>query len=215
MPGSTLGEMMERTGATVRHSPTNRWAFFDNLLGDRTIGMMEALDGFGYVTTGISFLLISMVLFVRAWYVFSIAVGSDAVLAVLGLVHDLLLVIILLELFRTTINFLKTKVITLEPFLYICVIASTRRILTTGTQISYMDELTDLVFNRYLMDLGANVLVVVVLIVAVYVSRRATLPTVADGTQTVQGTDREGDKAELCLREIDGQLVVRFKKECA
>src|SRR5581483_5843517 len=47
-----------------------------------------------------------------------------------GLIHDLLLVIILLELFRTIINFLKTKIITREPFLYICIIASTRRILT-------------------------------------------------------------------------------------
>ncbi|MBH0180893.1 MAG: hypothetical protein HP490_04240 [Nitrospira sp.] len=52
--------------------------------------MMEALDGFGYLTTGVSFLAISMVLFVRAWYVFAIAVESDAIPAVLGLVHDLL-----------------------------------------------------------------------------------------------------------------------------
>jgi hypothetical protein len=34
-----------------------------------------------------------------------------------------------------------------------------------------MDELTDLVFNRQLMDLGISVLVVVALICAVYVSR--------------------------------------------
>ncbi|BFU90719.1 MAG: hypothetical protein NTAFB01_19060 [Nitrospira sp.] len=176
--------------------------------------MMEALDGFGYFTTGLSFLAIGMVLFVRAWYVFAISVGSDAVLAVLGLVHDLLLVIILLELFRTTINFLKTKVITLEPFLYICVIASTRRILTTGVEISYMDELTDLVFNRYLMDLGANVLVVVALIIAVYVSRRASLPAMAEGAETAQVTDRMGERAESCPQETDGQLV-RFKKEYA
>lgn len=205
---------MERAAATVRHSPTNRWAFFEGVLGDRTIGMMEALDGFGYFTTGLSFLAIGMVLFVRAWYVFAISVGSDAVLAVLGLVHDLLLVIILLELFRTTINFLKTKVITLEPFLYICVIASTRRILTTGVEISYMDELTDLVFNRYLMDLGANVLVVVALIIAVYVSRRASLPAMAEGAETAQVTDRMGERAESCPQETDGQLV-RFKKEYA
>lgn len=205
---------MERAVATVSHSPTNRWAFFEGVLGDRTIGMMEALDGFGYFTTGLSFLAIGMVLFVRAWYVFAISVGSDAVLAVLGLVHDLLLVIILLELFRTTINFLKTKVITLEPFLYICVIASTRRILTTGVEISYMDELTDLVFNRYLMDLGANVLVVVALIIAVYVSRRASLPAMAEGAETAQVTDRMGERAESCPQETDGQLV-RFKKEYA
>ncbi|MBI3357526.1 MAG: phosphate-starvation-inducible PsiE family protein [Nitrospirae bacterium] len=82
----------------------------------------------------------------------------------------------MLELFRTIINFLKTKVITLEPFLYICVIASTRRILTTGAQISYMEELSDHMFNPYLLDLGANVLVIVALVVAVYFARRVAPP---------------------------------------
>ena len=202
---------MERAVATSRQRSTKRWLFFEGILGDRTTHLLEALDGVGYVTTGMSFLAVSIVLFVRAWYVFASAVGSDAVLAVLGLVHDLLLVIILLELFRTTINFLKTKVITLEPFLYICVIASTRRILTTGAQISYMEELTDLVFNRYLMDLGANVLVVVALIIAVYVSRRASLPAV---TESAQATDRMGERAESRPQETDGQLD-RFKKEYA
>jgi uncharacterized membrane protein (DUF373 family) len=207
--------MMERAVATGRQrSTTKRWLFFEGILGDRTANLLEAMDGVGYVTTGMSFLAVSIVLFVRAWYVFSISVGSDAVLAVLGLVHDLLLVIILLELFRTTINFLKTKVITLEPFLYICVIASTRRILTTGAQVSYMDELTDLVFNRYLMDLGANVLVVVALIIAIYVSRRASLPVMAEGSEMAQYTDRMGERAESCPQETDGQIV-RLKKEYA
>jgi len=119
-----------------------------------------------------------MVVFAHSWYVFVISVGSKTVPAVLSLVHDLLLVIILLELFRTIINFLKTKVISLEPFLYICVIASTRRILTTGAQIAYMEHLSDQVFQRYLLDLGANVLVVLALVLAVYLLRR-TVPTAA------------------------------------
>lgn len=192
---------MERAVAMLRNDQTRRWPFFDRVLGDRTIGMMEVLDGFGYLTTGVSFLAISMVLFVRAWYVFAVAVGSDAIPAVLGLVHDLLLVVILLELFRTTINFLKTKVIALEPFLYICVIASTRRILTISAQISYMDELTDLVFNRYLMDLGANVLVVVALIVAVYVSRRSSPPATIAESEAVHGSDRKSGEAAWHMRE--------------
>ncbi len=146
---------------------------------ESTIGLLERLDGWGYLTTGFSFLLIGMVVFVHAWYIFATTVASNAVPAVLALVHDLLLVIILLELFRTIINFLKTKVITLEPFLYICIIASTRRILTTGAQIAYMEELTDLVFNRYLLDLGANVLVIVALVVAVYLARKAPQPAIA------------------------------------
>lgn len=179
---------MDSVVDTIRPRIQNRWAFLESVLSDKAVSMMETLDGLGYVTTGVSFLAISIVLFVRAWYVFTMGVGADAVLAVLGLVHDLLLVIILLELFRTTINFVKTRVITLEPFLYICVIASTRRILTTGTQISYMEEVTELVFNRYLMDLGANVLVVVALILALYVSRRASIPAVTERADVIQGS---------------------------
>ena len=203
---------MERTVATPRYSPTTRWALFDNVLGDRTIGVMEALDGFGYFTTGLSFLAVSMVLFVRAWYVFTTAVGANAVHAVLGLVHDLLLVIILLELFRTTVNFLKTKVITLEPFLYICVIASTRRILTTGAQVSYMDELTDVMFNRYLMDLGGNVLVVVILILAIYLSHRTAPPARMERTEMDHHLAPRGERAWSCPRESDRQPI-GFKKE--
>jgi len=203
---------MESTDATSSQSSTKRWLFFDGILGDRMANLLEALDGVGYVTTGMSFLAVSIVLFARAWYVFANAVGTDAVLAVLGLVHDLLLVIILLELFRTTINFLKTKVITLEPFLFICVIASTRRILTTGAQISYMDELTDVVFNRYLMDLGANVLVVVALIIAVYLSRRASLPSMNERNETTQGVDCQDHSVKSRIQESDGQFI-RFKNE--
>jgi len=158
---------------TLMHGLRSGWTNKNPTTDAKTIGVMETLDGMGYITTGFSFLVIGMVVFVHSWYVFLISVGSNAVPAVLALVHDLLLVIILLELFRTIINFLKTKVITLEPFLYICVIASTRRILTTGAQIAHMEDLTDQVFHRYLLDLGANVLVVLALVLAVYLVRRA------------------------------------------
>lgn len=163
---------------TARRSAT-RWSIFDRALSGPTIGLMETLDGWGYISTGFSFLLIGMIVFLHAWYAFMLTVAIHAIPAVLALVHDLLLVIILLELFRTIINFLKTKVITLEPFLYICVIASTRRILTTGAQIAYMEEVTDQIFNRYLLDLGGNVLVIVALVIAVYLARRAVLPSTA------------------------------------
>ncbi len=158
---------------------TGRWSIFGRAFNGMTISLMEMLDGWGYLTTGLSFLGVGMVVFFHAWYVFVVSVGMGAIPAVLAVVHDLLLVIILLELFRTIINFLKTKVIALEPFLYICVIASTRRILTTGAQIAYMEELTDQVFLRYLLDLGANVLVIVALVFAVYLTRRTALPAEA------------------------------------
>ena len=127
---------------TLMRGVRSAWTNANPTTDAKTISMMETLDGLGYITTGFSFLLIGMVMFAHSWYLFIVSVGPKTVPSVLALVHDLLLVIILLELFRTIINFLKTKTITLEPFLYICVIASTRRILTTGTQIAYMEDLT-------------------------------------------------------------------------
>jgi uncharacterized membrane protein (DUF373 family) len=132
---------------------------------------METLDGMGYVTAGFSFLLLGMIVFAHAWYAFVTTFAAGVLPAVLAMIHDLLLVVILLELFRTIINFLKTYVITLEPFLYIGIIASTRRILTTGAE-AYSENLSQEQFERYLQDVGLNVLVIVALVFAVYLARR-------------------------------------------
>lgn len=167
---------MDTHTETKKPTSVSRWSIFDRTVNGVMINLMETLDGMGYIATGFSFLVIGMVVFVHSWYAFALVVGTNAVSAVLALVHDLLLVIILLELFRTIINFLKTKVITLEPFLYICVIASTRRILTIGAEIAYMEDVSEVVFNRYLLDLGANVLVIVALVIAVYLARRISPP---------------------------------------
>ncbi len=68
-------------------------------------------------------------------------------------------------------TFLKTLA-TLEPFLYICIIASTRRILTTGAETAYSENLTVEVFHRYLLDVSVNVLVIVALVLAVFLARK-------------------------------------------
>ena len=161
----------------AERSSFSRQLIFGRAVSSTVIGAMEALDGWGYIAAGVSFLILGMLVFVHAWYVFAIQIGSQVLSAALGLVHDLLLVIILLELFRTIINFLKTKVITLEPFLYISIIASTRRILTTGAQVDNLEDMTDQLFHRYLLDVGANVMVIVALVIALYIVRKAPQPS--------------------------------------
>jgi uncharacterized membrane protein (DUF373 family) len=170
---------MDEKPKESERSSFSRHLIFGQPVSGVTIGVMETLDRWGYITAGVSFLALGMVVFVHAWYIFAVTVGSKVLPAVLGLVHDLLLVIILLELFRTIINFLKTKIITLEPFLYICIIASTRRILTTGAQIDTLEDLTDQYFHRYLLDVGANVLVIVALVIALYMVRKAPQRSIA------------------------------------
>jgi uncharacterized membrane protein (DUF373 family) len=93
-------------------------------------------------------------------------------MAGLKLLNDLLLVIILLELFRTVVRFLQTEILSLEPYLAVGIIACTRRVLTASAELSHLPEVTNEQFYRYLMDVGVNVGVIMVLIIAVFLVRQ-------------------------------------------
>src|SRR5919201_1486413 len=134
---------------------------------------MEWLDRWGYITAGLSLLLLGMLVFAHSWFsFFVVAQHSGLLVAGLKLLNDLLLVIILLELFRTVVRFLQTEILALEPYLAVGIIACTRRILTASAELSHMPEVTNDLFNRYLMDVGVNVAVIMVLIVAVFLVRK-------------------------------------------
>lgn len=148
----------------------------------RIINWMEWLDRWGYVTAGFSLLLLGMLIFAYSWASFIMGVQRVGLLvAGLKLLNDLLLVIILLELYRTVIRFLQTGILAIEPYLAVGIIACTRRILTASAELSHQPQITDMLFNRYLMDVGLNVTVIMVLIVAVFIIRKrpAQLPAAA------------------------------------
>jgi uncharacterized membrane protein (DUF373 family) len=99
--------------------------------------------------------------------------GSSGLLpSGLKLLNDLLLVIILLELFRTVIRFLQTEVLDLEPYLAVGIIACTRRVLTASAELSHLPNMTETQFYQYLMDVGLNVAVIMVLVVGVFLVRK-------------------------------------------
>ena len=134
---------------------------------------MKCLDQWGYITAGFSFLVLGMLVFIYSWVSFGKPAPSTFLPAALTLVNDLLLAIILLELFRTVIRFLQTDVITLEPFLNIGIIASIRRLLTAGAELAHLTEVPETVFYRYLLDIGVNVAVVLVLTGASYLVHKS------------------------------------------
>ena len=146
------------------------------------LGFMDRLDRLGYVAAGFSLLLLGMIIFSHAWYIFLTRPVQMGVLpAALKLLNDLLLVIILLELFRTVVRFLQTEVLELEPYLAVGIIACTRRVLTASAELSHQLELVaqetrQELFQQYLMDVGLNVTVIIVLILGVYLLRKR--PTV-------------------------------------
>jgi uncharacterized membrane protein (DUF373 family) len=137
------------------------------------LGWMDKLDRWGYVTAGFSLLVLGMLIFAHSWLVFAQSAMKLGLLAAgLKLLNDLLLVIILLELFRTVVRFLQTEVLSLEPYLAVGIIACTRRILTAGAELGHMPEVSHEMFMRYLADVGVNVAVILVLIVAVFLVRK-------------------------------------------
>ena len=136
-------------------------------------GVMEWLDRLGYMTAGFSLLVLGMLIFAHAWYAFMTKAGQAGLLpSGLKLLNDLLLVIILLELFRTVIRFLQTEVLDLEPYLAVGIIACTRRVLTASAELSHQVNITDTQFYQYILDVGLNVTVIMVLVVGVFLVRK-------------------------------------------
>ena len=139
---------------------------------------MDQLDRLGYVAAGFSLLALGMIIFAHAWYMFLTRPVQLALLpAGLKLLNDLLLVIILLELFRTVVRFLQTEILELEPYLAVGIIACTRRVLTASAELSYQLEMVaretrQELFQQYLMDVGLNVTVIIILIVGLYLLRK-------------------------------------------
>lgn len=139
----------------------------------RWCGVMEWLDRLGYLTAGFSLLILGMLIFAHAWYVFILKANQAGLLpSGLKLLNDLLLVIILLELFRTVIRFLQTEVLDLEPYLAVGIIACTRRVLTASAELSHLTSMTDTQFYQYIMDVGLNVTVIMVLTIGVFLVRK-------------------------------------------
>jgi hypothetical protein len=74
------------------------------------------------------------------------------------------------------VRFLQTEVLELEPYLAVGIIACTRRVLTASAELSHQLEVVTRearqeLFQQYVMDVGLNVTVIIVLILGVYLLR--------------------------------------------
>ncbi|MEW5746681.1 MAG: phosphate-starvation-inducible PsiE family protein [Nitrospirota bacterium] len=89
--------------------------------------------------------------------------------AMIHLVNDVLLALIILELLWTVIRFLKKQKFILGPFLAIGIIAAVRRILLIEAQTSFMEHVP----VEKLYELGLSALIIIILMVAYYLSVKA------------------------------------------
>lgn len=89
--------------------------------------------------------------------------------SILHLVNDVLLALIILELLWTIIRFLKKQKFILGPFLAIGIIAAVRRILLIEAQTSFMEHVP----AEKLYEIGLSAVVIIILMIAYYLSVKA------------------------------------------
>lgn len=88
---------------------------------------------------------------------------------IIHMVNEVLLSLIVLELLWTVLRFLKKQKFILAPFLAIGIIACIRRILLIEAQSSYMDHVPE----EKLIELGLCAVIIIILMVAYYLSVKA------------------------------------------
>jgi uncharacterized membrane protein (DUF373 family) len=67
-----------------------------------------------------------------------------------------------MEILRTIIHYLKEHTTSLHPFLFIGIVSATRGILSVGARLA-IEKMDSPDFNRAMIELGVNALVVLVL----------------------------------------------------
>jgi uncharacterized membrane protein (DUF373 family) len=88
-------------------------------------------------------------------------------------VNDILFIVIILEILRTVISRFTDGVYQLDKFLIIGVIAAVRHILTVGASVTLESGKTDTAFERAIVEMGLNALIVVALVFAIFMSKSA------------------------------------------
>lgn len=91
--------------------------------------------------------------------------------AIPALIDSALFVIIVLEIFTTVLSHFRDAGLQLQPFLIIGIISSVRHLLVVGARSSLGESVAD--FQRTMVELGVNVGIAVVLVVALVLVNRS------------------------------------------
>jgi uncharacterized membrane protein (DUF373 family) len=145
-------------------------------IGAGVVDLLEQGDRYLYVATGLAFLVVAVLVLVYGIVHFVTLARINFLQAITVLIHDLLLVLIIMEILRTIHHYLVSRAVLLEPFLHIGIIAAIRRILMAGAEASIKPSADERMIFYYFMDIGVSAAVVLALAVSVYLFNRRRGP---------------------------------------
>ena len=144
----------------------------DHLLANRVLRKFYVAEDFVYY-------IIAVLLFVSALAITGITISHLAkgftTINILNVVNDILLVVIILEIFSTVLIYLTERRISLTPFLIIGLISSIRRILMVSATMSVQQEMSDTEFQRAIMELVVSGGIVIALVLSYYLLSKVIL----------------------------------------
>lgn len=163
--------MMRRMESPAAHQHTPSGA---HRVHETLVPLLESADAIVYVLVGVVFLVAALGMLGYSLISFPAALRDTGfALAIVTLVNDLLLVMIIMEVLRTVLSYLKERGTSLQPFLFIAAISATRRILAIGAQMSVAGErLSADKFREAMIDLAANAGAILAIAVALYLLSR-------------------------------------------
>jgi uncharacterized membrane protein (DUF373 family) len=138
----------------------------------RATALLDRAEGLVYSAIAVLFLVAALAMAAYSVVIF-VAAEADFPLRLITFVNDLLLVLIIMEVLSTVRTYLAGGHTTLRPFLYIGIISATRRILAVGAEATLRGARSDIVFQREMIELGVNAVVVLALALAVFVFRKS------------------------------------------
>ena len=140
-----------------------------SMLNQKTLDVIE--DVFHIVLTGLLLLVaLGALIFTIVRLVTTAPFFPDGMLQA---INDILFVVIILEIARTVIARFKNGFFQLSRFLIIGVIAAVRHILSVGSSLTLNTGKTTEEFQRAVIELGVNAGIVIILVIAIYVTRRS------------------------------------------
>jgi uncharacterized membrane protein (DUF373 family) len=175
-------------------------------------GILEQIDAIPYAIVGAVFWLAALLSLVYGLVAFVVQVTAQVAgpagftpqslidkgqgaQDVITLVSDLLLTLIIMEVFGTVVHYLRERETTLKPFLFIGIISATRGILSIGARLAVGSVAGD-EFARDMVELGVDGAV----IIALGVAMRLIGTFLEQGATPSRGPRRRGRSGRLVAR---------------
>lgn len=141
----------------------------------------EQVESVIYVLAGILLTVVAVVILGHAVYMFidHIAKG-DFGGAVITMLEELLLGLMAAELLYTVTVSLRTHSLSAEPFLIVGMVAAVRRILTISVEAAHLFAKDPDMFKLALYEIGLLTVAVLILVISIYILRKARQASPAD-----------------------------------